>query len=451
MSGGGAPRVVIVGRPNVGKSTLFNALAGRRLSIEDQMAGVTRDRVSFVLGVGDRELELIDTGGMGLADDTRLLADVDAQIEAALALADLVLFVIDAKEGVTPLDAQVAARLRKLDLPVIVVANKLEGRAAISGRAEAHALGFGEPLGVSAKERLGIAGLVDLLVERVGAEALAPQMPSDIVRLAIMGRMNVGKSTLVNALVGESRVIVSEVPGTTRDAVDVPFRVAGRRFVAIDTAGLRKDKTVSDSVDFYSQARALRSLRRADVVLLLVDATQEVGRIDRKLAGMVAEQAAPCVIVVSKWDLVRERAGTADYEAYLRKTLPGLAWAPIAFVSAAQGLNLAPMLELAAQLHDQAGRRVGTGELNRVLQRAWERRKPRAHFGRMGRIFYGAQVGTHPPAVVLFVNEPALFDDNWRRYLVHELQAHLPYPEIPVKVDYQARGSGGRDSGGREG
>ncbi|MHC5212300.1 MAG: ribosome biogenesis GTPase Der [Planctomycetota bacterium] len=451
MSDGGPPRVVIVGRPNVGKSTLFNALAGRRLSIEDQMAGVTRDRVSFVLGVEDRSLELIDTGGMGLADDTRLLADVDAQIEAALALADLVLFVIDAKEGVTPLDRQVAERLRKLDLPVMLVANKLEGRAAVSGKGEAHALGFGEPHGVSAKERVGVAALIDRLVENVGAEAVQPQSPSDVVRLAIMGRMNVGKSTLVNALVGESRVIVSEVPGTTRDAVDVPFRVAGRQFVAIDTAGLRKDKTISDSVEFYGQARAMRSLRRADVVLLLIDATQEVGRIDRKLAGQVADFAVPCVLVVSKWDLARERAGTGEYEEYLRKTLPGLAWAPIAFVSAPMGLNLGPMLSLAAQLHDQAGLRVSTGELNRVLQRAWERRKPRPHHGRLGRIYYGAQVGTHPPEVVIFVNEPGLFDDNWRRYLVHEMQEHLPYKEIPVKVVYQPRGSGGRDSDTRGG
>jgi GTP-binding protein len=264
-----------------------------------------------------------------------------------------------------------------------------------------------------------------------------------------MGRMNVGTSTLVNALVGEARVIVSEVPGTTRDAVDVPFAHGGRRYVAIDTAGLRKDKTISDSVEFYGQARAMRALRRADVVLLLLDATQDVGRIDRKLAGMVAEYAVPCVLVVSKWDLARERATTAVYEQYLRRTLPGLAWAPIAFIVAPDGTNLGPMLTLAAQLPDQAGLRVGTGEQNRVLQRAWERRKPRPHFGRLGRIYYGAQVGTHPPALVVFVNEPSLFDDNWRRYLVHELQAHLPYAEIPVKVDYQARAPGVRDSRGR--
>jgi GTP-binding protein len=435
-----APRVVIVGRPNVGKSTLFNALAGRRLSIEDQQAGVTRDRVSFLLGVGERSLELIDTGGMGLSDEVGLAQDVDQQIEAALALADLILFVIDAKEGVTPWDRQVAERLRRLELPVLLVANKVEGRAAVAGAAEAHGLGFGEPAAVSARERNGIEELRERLVELVGERALLPQVPSEVVRLAIMGRMNVGKSTLVNALVGEQRVIVSSIPGTTRDAVDVPFSSSGRQFVAIDTAGLRKDRTIADSIEFYGQARALRALRRADVVLLLVDATQDVGRIDRRLAGMVQEQAVPCVIVVTKWDLARERAGTADYEAYLRRTLSGLAYAPIAFIAATEGLNLGPMLALAAQLHDQAGQRVGTGALNRVLQRAWERRKPRPRGGRIGRLYYGSQVDTHPPTIVVVVNDPALFDDGWRRYLLHQLQSELPYGEVPVRIRLQPRG-----------
>src|SRR5262245_48089837 len=232
MAGHGLPVVVIVGRPNVGKSTLFNALAGRRLSIEDQMAGVTRDRISFVLGVGERSIELMDTGGIGLVDNTALAAEIDRQIETALDLADLVLFVVDAKEGVTPADREVAERLRRLELPVIVVANKVESRTDAAGAGEAHAFGFGEPSPVSAKERVGVADLTDRVMEAVGEAALAPQMPSDIVHLAIVGRMNVGKSTLVNALVGEARVIVSDVPGTTRDAVDVAFGAHGRRFVA---------------------------------------------------------------------------------------------------------------------------------------------------------------------------------------------------------------------------
>ncbi len=435
------PRVVIVGRPNVGKSTLFNALAGRRVAIEDPMAGVTRDRVSFVLGVGDRSLELIDTGGIGLVDETLLAAEIDGQIALALELADVVLLVVDGKHGLTPQDREVAARLRPLDLPVIVVVNKVEGPRDVSGAGEAHALGFGEPSVVSAKERLGISDLLARVLGLLGEATAAPMLPGDVIRLAITGRVNVGKSTLVNALVGEERMIVSELPGTTRDAVDVPFAAGGRRFVAIDTAGIRKEKSITDSVEFYSQARSLRALRRADVVLLLVDATQEVSRIDREIAGEVQDRAVPCVLVVTKWDLARERASTGEYEEYLRKTLPGLGYAPIAFVSARDGINLQPMLALAAQLHDQAGVRVGTGELNRVLQRALDKRRPKPRSGRVGRILYGSQVATHPPTIVLFVNDPGLFEDNWRRYLLHELQAQLPYAEIPVRLQFQARGA----------
>jgi len=435
------PRVVIVGRPNVGKSTLFNALAGRRVAIEDPMAGVTRDRVSFVLGVGERSVELIDTGGIGLVDETLLAAEIDRQIALALHLADVVLLVVDGKQGVMPHDKLVAERLRQLDLPVMVVVNKVEGPRDLSGAGEAHALGFGEPSVVSAREKLGITDLLDRVLGEVGETAQAPMVPGDVIRLAIVGRVNVGKSTLVNALVGEERMIVSELPGTTRDAVDVPFDAGGRRFVAIDTAGIRKEKTISDSVEFYSQSRSLRAIRRADVVLLLIDATQDVSRIDREIAGEVQEQAVPCVLLVTKWDLARERASTGAYEDYLRKTLPGLDYAPIAFVSAREGSNLAPMLQLAAQLHDQAGVRVGTGELNRVLQRAVEKRSPRPRAGRIGRILYGSQVATHPPTIVLFVNDPGLFEDNWRRYLLHELQSRLPYTEIPVRLQFQSRGS----------
>ncbi len=432
-------RVVIVGRPNVGKSTLFNALAGRRVSIEDPMAGVTRDRVSFVLGVEDKSVELIDTGGIGGVDEQLLSDEIDRQIALALHLADLVLFVVDGKQGLTPADRAVAERLRRLDLPVVVVVNKVEGPRDLAGAGEAHALGFGEPSVVSAKERLGIADLRERVLEAVGEAAVVPQTPADVIRLAIVGRVNTGKSTLVNALVGQPRMIVSDVPGTTRDAVDVPFTHGHRQYIAIDTAGIRKEKTISDSVEFYSQVRSLRAIRRADVVLLLVDATQDVSRIDRQIAGEVQERAVPCVLVVTKWDLARERASTGQYEEYLRKSLSGMAWAPIAFISAQDALNLGPLLDLAAQLHDQSGVRVTTGELNRVLQRAQEKRRPKPQGGRVGKIFYGSQVGTHPPTLVLFVNEPALFEDNWRRYLLHELQASLPYAEIPVKLQFQSR------------
>jgi GTP-binding protein len=438
---GGIPRVVIVGRPNVGKSTLFNALAGRRVAIEDPMAGVTRDRVSFLLDQGSKSIELIDTGGIGMVDDAQLKNEVDEQIAMALDLADMVLFVVDAKTGCNSLDKDIARRLRRLSVPIRLVANKVEGGADEVGVAEAFTLGFGDPIRISSKERIGTAQLRDDLFEQVGEEAVVAMMPADVVQLAIVGRMNTGKSTLVNALVKEDRVIVSDVAGTTRDAVDVPFSRGGRRFIAIDTAGMRKRKTVSDSVEFYGQSRALRAIRRADVVLLLLDATREVGRIDRQIAGMVVETGVPVIAVVTKWDLAREVATPADYEAYLRGTIRGLAFAPITLISAPEGLNLDSTLKLAAELHDQAGLRVSTGELNRVLRSSYQTRKPKALRGRIGKIYYASQVETHPPTFVIFVNEPRLFDDGWRRFLVRRLQESLPFGEIPLRLRFLARGS----------
>ncbi len=437
---GGIPCVVIVGRPNVGKSTLFNALAGRRVAIEDPMAGVTRDRVSFLLDHGSHTIELIDTGGIGQVDNEDLKAEVDGQIAMALDLADIVLFVVDCKSGLTPVDRQIADKLRRLKRPIILMANKVEGGKDEVGVAEAFTLGLGDPVRVSAKERRGTVEMREHLFERLGTDTEMPMMPADVVKLAIVGRMNAGKSTLVNALVGEERVIVSEVEGTTRDAVDVPFSRAGRRFVAIDTAGIRKRKTVSDSVEFYGQSRAFRAIRRANVVLLLLDATRDVGRIDKEIAGMIVECALPVVIVVTKWDIARETAQAGDYEKYLRGVLASLSFAPITLISAPEDINVDATLALAAELHDQAGKRVSTGELNRVLRRTYEIRKPRADRGRIGKIYYASQVATYPPTLVVFVNEPKLFDDSWRRFLIRRLQEALPYGEIPLLLRFQKRG-----------
>ncbi|MDG2150068.1 MAG: ribosome biogenesis GTPase Der [Planctomycetota bacterium] len=437
---GGIPCVAIVGRPNVGKSTLFNALAGRRVAIEDPMAGVTRDRVSFLLDQESQTLELIDTGGIGHVDDQQLKSEVDDQIAMALDLADLILFVVDCKTGLTTLDKDIASRLRRLEQPVLLIANKVEGAGDEAGFAEAYTLGFGDPVRISAKERLGTTDLRDSLFSRLGDVAEAPMMPADVVRLAIVGRMNAGKSTLVNSLVRQERVIVSEVAGTTRDAVDVPFVRNGRRFIAIDTAGIRKRKTISDSVEFYGQSRAHRAIRRANVVLLLLDATRDVGRIDREIAGMIVDCAIPVVMVVTKWDLARETAQAADYETYLRGVLAGLSFAPITLISAPEDFNINATLALAAELHDQAGERVSTGELNRVLRRTYEIRKPRASKGRIGKIYYASQVETHPPTLVIFVNEPKLFEEGWRRFLIRRLQESLPYGEIPILLRFQQRG-----------
>ncbi len=447
----GPPRVAIVGRPNVGKSTLFNVLVRSRVAIEDPTAGVTRDRVSFVLDTEAGSIEVVDTGGIGLVDEALLKAEIDEQIATALAVADLIVFVFDAKLGISPLDKQVARRVRRLGVPVIPVANKVEGVRDEANATEGAVFGMGDPWEVSAREAVGVADLRDEIVRRaveiVGDDAQLPMMPSDIVRLAIIGRMNVGKSTLVNNLVGEDRVIVSDVPGTTRDAIDVPFSLNGRRFVAIDTAGIRKRSTVSDSVEFYSQARAERAIRRADVALLMLDATREVGRIDRQIAGLVTELSVPCIIVLTKWDLAKDGARTGDYEKYLDETLPFMGVAPRTFISGLDGTNVPETLALAAELHDQGGRRVGTGEVNRVVKRAYEKRRPRPQHGQIGKIKYSSQVGTYPPTILFFVNDPDLFDDSWKRFLMGELQEQLGFEEIPVKLVFQRRGDskdGGR-------
>lgn len=435
----GLARVVIVGRPNVGKSTLFNALAGRRVAIEDPMAGVTRDRVSFILDIEDKSVELIDTGGIGMVDDAQLEAEVDGQIDMALDLADLILFVVDVKNGLTALDHEVANRLRRMDRPLMLVANKVEAKADQLAVAEAHALGFGEPAVVSAKERLGIHDLREAVLERLGDVAVAPMMPSDVVALAIVGRTNVGKSTLVNTLVGDERVIVSEVAGTTRDAVDVPFTFENRRYNAIDTAGIRKKRTIADSVEFYGQARAERAIRRADVVWLMLDATRDTGRIDKQVAGFTEELCLPTILVVNKWDEAKLKASPDDYEDYVRATIPGMARAPIALLSALHGHGIPDLLRLSVELHEQAAQRVSTGELNRVLRRAYQERKPRPVKGRIGKVYYASQVATNPPTLAVFVNDPSLFEEGWRRFLVHRLQDSCPWSEVPVRLRLMRR------------
>lgn len=434
------PRVVIVGRPNVGKSTLFNALVGRRIAIEDPMAGVTRDRVGMITEVNGRAVELMDTGGIGLVDDALLKDEIDLQISMALDLADLVLFVFDVRVGITPLDREVARRLRRIGVPVVLVANKVETHKQDAEVPEGYRLGFGDPMPVSAKEVLGIHDLRDRMLELLG-ETAPPvvQEETDRIRVAIVGRMNVGKSTLVNALVGEQRVIVSEVPGTTRDAVDVPFESGGARFMAIDTAGIRKKRTIADSVEYYSQSRAERAVRRADVALLLLDATRDVGRIDRQIGGILTDNAVPTVIVVTKWDLARDQATTADYETYLRDTLSGMERAPIAFISAPEQLNLEPTLALAADLYERAGRRVTTAQLNKAMAVSWQRRKPRPYAGSIGKIYYATQVNARPPTILVFVNDPRRFDVAWRRFLIHSLQEQLGFEEIPLRLLFQAR------------
>lgn len=435
------PVVAIVGRPNVGKSSLLNAFAGRRISIVDPTPGVTRDRVSAIIDVNDVYFELVDTGGYGIEDRDRLTEHVEQQIRYAVESASLVLFVVDLQAELTRLDQQVAEFLRPRTDHVLLVANKADTLQHEREAGRLIRLGFGDPRCVSALHGRETRSLLEEIAARVGVRGAAPNDP--VLKLAIVGRQNVGKSTFINGLARAPRVIVSETPGTTRDAIDVRIEHQGRTLLLIDTAGIRKraarDKT---GIDFYSVVRAEQSIRRADVVLFMIDATAKITDVDKKLAGSLVEQFKPVAIVVNKWDLAKGRASADDYGDYLAKTLPGLSHAPIAFTSATQERNLASTLDLAHTLHKQADTRVTTGQLNRAIQLAVEQRQPTSdRKGRQPRIYYATQVATCPPTIVVFVNNPTFMREDYRRFLVKRFRDALPFPEVPIRLLWRARRS----------
>jgi GTP-binding protein len=488
------PRVVIVGRPNVGKSSLLNALAGRKVSIVDPTAGVTRDRIATIVKLPPvtRQgpavpVEVVDTGGYGIEDaaGAELSAAVQRQIAAGLAGADVVLFVVDAQAGVMPLDREVAQLLRHAGgggaaSPtvgrVVLVANKVDAPVHEADAYEAAALGFGEPVMVSATTRYQLSQLHEALHDRLADVAIpagsdhvavagpddeagsaevtgvGPAEPEDLadlealddgtepeMQLAVVGKRNAGKSTLVNALAGDDRVIVSELEGTTRDAIDVRFEMEGHHFLAIDTAGLRKRKAITTDLDYYSMHRALRSIRRADVVLLLLDATVPVSQVDRKLAHEVQKHFKPVIVVVNKWDLVGEEHAREEYVEYLDETMKGLSFAPVAFISAREGEGLRDLVAMALNLHQQAGHRVATGEMNRVMEQVLAERTPHSGVGRRPRIYYATQLAIRPPTIGLFVNDPELFDATYERFLINRLRDELPFAEVPIKLLIRGR------------
>ena len=441
----GLPVVAIVGRPNVGKSSLLNCLVSRRIAIVDPTPGVTRDRVSSPCAIGEgddaRYVELVDTGGIGIEDADDLGDHVEEQIAYAVEAAALILFVVDAREGLNPLDSVVARRLRRQDKPVILLANKVDRDDVALETGELARLGFGEPLLISAAHRRGRAELLGAIAERLAGAAGRP--PSEAMKLAVVGKRNAGKSTFINALAGEPRVIVSETPGTTRDSVDVRLDLDGRSFILIDTAGVRKRRKIASDIEFYGRHRALRSVRRADVVAMMIDASVKISQVDKELVAIIAQEFKPVVLVVNKWDLAQGAAVGEDYAEYLAKTFPALSFAPISLTTATEGTNVRETIGLAEQLFKQANSRFTTGRLNAAIEAIGKLRGPSHKVGtRPPKILYASQIGTAPPTIVCIVNDVRSFDQNYQRFLVNRLREYAPYAEIPIRLIIRQRRPG---------
>jgi GTP-binding protein len=433
------PLVAIVGRPNVGKSSVFNWLAGRRISIVDPTAGVTRDRISALVEADDRFFELTDTGGIGVEDADNLTALVEKQIEVAIEQAHVIVFVVDVRTGLTPLDEEVGRRLRFVTKPVILVGNKADTQRIEELATDFYKLGRGKVLCVSAEQKRGKHELLDAILEKLPTD-LDEKKPADAeLKLAIVGRRNTGKSTFINSLAQSDRMIVSEVAGTTRDSVDVRFERDGKVFLAIDTAGVRKKKSISSDIEFYSMARAERSIRRADVVLLFFDPRLRVSKVDKTLTEYVLDLAKPAIFVVNKWDLMKTTMPTERIGNYLRAVFPMLDYVPIAFVTATRGKNAQRLLNLAQEMHKQASTRIGTGELNQVVRAALDEQPPPMRQNRRPKVYYATQAATNPPTIVLFTNGPQLFDNTYQRYLVKYLRDHLPFSDVPIKLFLRAK------------
>ncbi|GAB4476581.1 MAG: ribosome biogenesis GTPase Der [Elainellaceae cyanobacterium] len=434
------PIVAIIGRPNVGKSTFVNRLAEVRDAIVHDEPGVTRDRTYKPAFWNDRDFLVVDTGGLVFDDDTEFLPLIREQAMAALAEASAAVMVVDGQTGVTAADEAIATWLRQQSVPVLLAVNKCESvEQGLIQAAEFWSLGLGEPYAVSAIHGNGTGELLDSLITFLPPTDQLEE--TDEIRVAIVGRPNVGKSSLLNAFVGENRAIVSPISGTTRDAIDMQVERNGQRYRLIDTAGIRKKKQVEYGPEFFGINRSFKAIRRADVVLLVIDAIDGVTEQDQKLAGRIADDGRACVVVINKWDAIEKDSHTIyEYERHLEDRLHFTNWAETIFVSAMTGQRVEKILELVNRAAEQHRRRVSTSVINEVLEEAgnWHS-PPTTRQGRQGKIYYGTQVSAQPPAIALFVNDPNLFNDNYRRYVERQFRESLGFVGTPIRFFWRGK------------
>lgn len=425
------PIVAIVGRPNVGKSTLFNRLVGERVTIVQDTPGITRDRVYGHTDWQGREFTVVDTGGLGMEGDDPFGQHIQQQAEIAMEEADVILFLVDGRDGLTAADEEVADVFRRAGSPIVLVANKSDNPRVEGNAHEFYRLGLGEVHAISAHSGRGVGDLLDVVVERLPPPAQEEE-DEDRIRVAIVGRPNVGKSSLVNAILGEERVIVSPIAGTTRDAVDVPFGFREHAFTLIDTAGIRRAGKIQGSVEYYMVLRAERAIERADVAVVVVDAEMGVVDGDKRVAGLASDAGRATVVFVNKWDLVKGRT-PREFGKTIRDEMPFLGFAPIVVGSAEKGKGLDDLLDTCADVANNHAMRVTTPELNRVIREAVDRRPYSSH-GREFKIYYAAQVSVKPPSFALFVNNPKIVHETYLRYLENQLRATFGFLGTPIRL-----------------
>ena len=427
------PIVAIVGRPNVGKSTLFNRIAGERISIVEDTPGVTRDRIYADAEWLDHHFTLIDTGGLEPDSDDMMLKHMYSQAEIAISSADVILFVVDVRTGMTDMDMQVANILRKADKPVVLAVNKVDDLAKYGMQVyEFYSLGLGDPFGVSGGQMIGLGDLLDEVVKHFPADK-DDSAEDDSIKVAIIGKPNVGKSSLVNRILGENRVIVSDVAGTTRDAIDSEYELNGQKYVFIDTAGMRRKAKIKESIEKYSIIRAVAAVERADVCILMINAVEGITEQDTKVAGIAHEAGKAVIIAVNKWDLIEKDNHTMNkFLKDIDTEFKYLSYAPRIFISAATGQRVTKLFELITMVSENNSRRIATGMLNDVLIEAMAMNQPPAEKGKQLRIYYMTQVSVKPPTFVLFVNDTELLHFSYQRYLENQLRDAFGFVGTPI-------------------
>ena len=425
------PVIAIVGRPNVGKSTFFNKVAGRKISITENRPGVTRDRITADCEWRGRPFTLIDTGGIELKSEDTMWKQIALQAQAAVEMADVILFFTDGREGLTSSDYDVADYLRRSKKPVVLVVNKMDDYSP-DKLFEFYSLGLGEPIAVSSEHSRGVG---DALDAAVASFPQGEEVEDDSLKIAVVGKPNAGKSSLVNRLLGQERTIVTPIAGTTRDAVDTRFERDGKKYTIIDTAGIRRKRSVEDDVEYYSVLRAFDAVRRADVCLLVVDAQEGITEQDLKIIGYVHEQGKPSVIVMNKWDAIEKDTHTVQtFEAELKEELKFMDYFRSAYVSAKTGQRTEKLLTLAQEVYDHAGFRVPTGALNDLLADAMRVSEPPSYLGRRLKLYYASQVAVRPPLFVLMVNDEKLLHFSYARYLENTIRSAYDFSGTPIRI-----------------